>query len=257
MGEENFQTRSPCYWPRAQISLEFVLLGVWERVTDGLLGRGLLYGESMADTPTRIHLFRHGEVAAPWPGLIYGQLDVPLSEVGMEQARWAAQSLDGVNLGAVISSGLSRAEASAAHLRADRPLHRRDEPDLLEIDRGSWAGMSPSEVDEIQAGGFLAWQASGGLLAPPGGETIQVMAARVAPKLHDLAEEFQGQTVAIVAHMWVVRIALCLGLKRPWQDAPKMRVGTGARTDFDWAPETGMLYRGAQAPQGSSIEISA
>lgn len=209
----------------------------------------------MADRPTRIHLFRHGQVADPWPGLIYGQLDVPLSDIGHEQAQWAGASLEGISLDAVISSGLSRAEASAAHIREGRDLTRRDEPDLIEIDRGAWAGLSPTEVEELHPGGFAAWKTSGGLLAPPGGETIQIMASRVAPRLESLASEFQGRTIAIVAHMWVVRIALCMGLGRPWQDTAQMLVGTGARTDYVWQPQAGWTFIGAKTPDGSAVEI--
>ena len=216
-----------------------------------------LYARPMGKNTTRLHIFRHGQVADPWPGMIYGCLDVPLSEEGHRQALWAARSLQGVELGAVISSGLQRAEASAAHLRAERDLDRRDEKRLVEIDRGSWAGLTPEQVNERQPGGFQAWTTSAGLLAPPGGETIQVMAERVGPKLLELAEEHAGSTIAIVAHMWVVRIALCMGLGRPWQDTAQLRVGTGARTDFEWTAADGLRFLGADAPEGSGVEIDA
>lgn len=83
------------------------------------------------------------------------------------------------------------------------------------------------------------------------------MAKRVAPKLLELAEEHAGSTIAIVAHMWVVRIALCMGLGRPWQDTAQLRVGTGARTDFEWTPADGLRFLGADAPEGSGVEIHA
>ena len=216
---------------------------------------GPRYGVAMPNPATRIHLFRHGQVAQVWQGMIYGRLDVPLSETGLEQARWAACSLEGVALGAVISSGLERAETSAAHLRLGRDLSRRDEPDLLEIDRGSWAGLSPEQVNHNNPGGFEAWKASGGLLTPPGGETVQAMATRVSACLLRLAEEHTGSTIAIVAHMWVLRIALCMGLDRPWQDTARMQVGPGVRADFQWTPDGGLGFLGVEAPEGSEVEL--
>ena len=213
------------------------------------------YGVAMPNSATRIHLFRHGQVTQAWQGMIYGRLDVPLSETGLEQARWAASSLEDVALGAVISSGLQRAETSAAQLRQGRDLPRRDEPDLLEIDRGSWAGLSPQQVNRNNPGGFEAWKASGGLLTPPGGETVQVMAMRVSTCLLSLAEEYAGSTIAIVAHLWVLRIALCMGLSRPWQDTPRMQVGPGVRTDFEWTPGVGLRFLGVEAPEGSEVKL--
>ena len=204
---------------------------------------------------TLLHLFRHGAVAQPWPGRVYGRLDVPLSEEGRAQAAWGAASLEGVELASVVSSGLPRAEETAALLRAPRGLARRDEPAFLEICRGDWAGLGPDEIDAHRPGAFQAWKRSGGVLAPPGGETLQHMADRVLPALNGLAEEFAGQRVAIAAHMWVLRIAVSAGLGRPLQRAAGVLVGTGARCDLAWSPGQGWFLLGADAPEGSALTV--
>lgn len=204
---------------------------------------------------TVLHVFRHGAVAAPWPGRVYGRLDVPLSEEGLEQAAWGAMSLAGVELRAVVSSGLPRAEETARRLRASRGLERQDHPGLLEIDRGAWAGLGPEEIEARTPGAFTAWKRSGGVLAPPGGETLQAMAERVVPVLLELAEQNQGTRVAVAAHMWVVRIAVSVGLGRPLQRAAGILVGTGARCDLGWLPGQGFQLLGAVAPEGSALTV--
>lgn len=204
---------------------------------------------------TVIHLFRHGAVASPWHGRIYGRMDVPLSEEGHEQAAWSAASLDGLQLAVVVSSGLPRAEETARLLREPRGLERRDDADLLEIDRGRWAGLAPEEVEALTPGAFTAWKRSGGVLAPPGGETLQVMASRVVPALEGLAERHPGRRVAVAAHMWVLRIAACVGLRRPLQRAASVEVGTGARLDLTWTGADGLRVHGAAAPEGSGLTV--
>ena len=209
----------------------------------------------LAGGATVVHLFRHGAVAAPWHGRIYGRMDVPLSEEGHEQAAWSAASLDGLDLATVVSSGLPRAEATARLLRESRALQRQDEPALLEIDRGRWAGLAPEEVEALTPGAFTAWKRSGGVLAPPGGETLQVMASRVVPALEGLARRYPGRRVAVAAHMWVLRIAACAGLRRPLQRAASVEVGTGARLDLTWTAADGLRVHGAAAPEGSGLTV--
>jgi broad specificity phosphatase PhoE len=204
---------------------------------------------------TVLHVFRHGAVAAPWPGRVYGRLDVPLSDEGLDQAAWGARSLEGLELRAVVSSGLPRAEETARLLRGSRGLPRQDRPELLEIDRGAWAGLGPEEIEAQTPGAFAAWQRSGGVLAPPGGETLQVMAGRVVPALTELAELNPGGRVAVAAHMWVVRIAVSMGLDRPLQRAAGIRVGTGARCDLAWSRAEGFRLLGAVAPEGSALTV--
>jgi broad specificity phosphatase PhoE len=182
---------------------------------------------------TRVYLVRHGQVAREWAGRIYGDLDVPLAAVGEEQARAAAERLDGVELNAVISSGLARAEFGAALLRTARGLERRDRPALRELERGAWRGRTPSEVDEREDGAFTRWHTAPAELRAPGGESLSDLASRVLPELRSLAAAHAGGTIAIVAHSWVVRVALCDALGLHLDLAPRLSVRTGAIAALD------------------------
>jgi broad specificity phosphatase PhoE len=170
---------------------------------------------------------------------------VPLAPAGEAEARAVAQRLQGVSLSAVISSGLARAEFGAALLRASRGLPRRDEPELREIARGSWAGVSLEELERRSPGSWQAWHRSPELARPPGGESMGDLAARVLPALDRLALEFARSAIAIVTHSWVVRTAMCEALSLPLSDAPTLDVPTGCLVAFEWPGEQG---RGAQRP---------
>ena len=94
----------------------------------------------------RLILVRHGAVASPWSSRIYGRLDVPLSDAGCLEAERVVTALAGVQLDAVLSSGLSRAEYTATRLREPRGLPLETDGRLLELDRGSWAGRLKAEI---------------------------------------------------------------------------------------------------------------
>jgi len=184
---------------------------------------------------TRLYLLRHGEVDGHWRDRIYGRLDVPLSTRGHEQCARIAEAFRGRTLRAVISSGLARAEAAALALRAERPeLARRDEPDLVELDRGPWAGRSKSELRASEPAGFERWERSRGVLGPPGSETLEELAARVVPRVTSLAREFEGGAIAVVAHLWVTRAAVCAALGLPVARAAQIALPPGGCAVIDW-----------------------
>lgn len=188
----------------------------------------------MADAATtRLFLFRHGEVAEAWRGLIYGDLDVPLSPRGEAQSRAAARRLAGVPLDAVVSSGLARAEHLAACLREERGLARRDDARLREIDRGAWRGRTPEDVDRAHEQAWSAWMDDPGERRPPGGESLSELALRVRAAIGELLCEFPGGSVAIAAHSWVVRCYACQALDAPLRCAARLVLPTGGLVVVD------------------------
>lgn len=199
----------------------------------------------MSEQPdvTRFFLIRHGEVDRAWQGRIYGCLDVPLSPRGEAEARRTVACLADELLGAVVSSGLARAEQAAALLRGTRGLERRDDPDLREIDRGEWAGVSIEELEREQPGAWASWHSAPGSTRPPAGESLADLAARVTPRLDHWAQTFAGERVAIVTHSWVIRVAVCGALALPVDLAVRLDLDTGALVVLDW-PAAGTLAVG-------------
>ena len=96
---------------------------------------------------TTILLARHGQTdwnrERRWQGLA----DPPLNEVGREQARALARSLDGVAIDAVYASDLRRATETAEIVAARLELPVQTDPGLREIDVGEWSGLTTAEIE--------------------------------------------------------------------------------------------------------------
>ncbi len=189
--------------------------------------------------PTRLHLIRHGAVAAPWNERIYGDLDVPLSDLGQQQSRDVARSLRGCDPAAVVSSGLSRTVFLAELLAGQADTQARVDPRLKELNRGDWAGWDQAQVDAAEAGAWARFWAAGGVYPVPGGEPLGQLQARVDQALSDLGREFAGTVVLVVAHKWVLRAALCTTLGLPMESSGRLAVPHTGGVTLDWCPRAG------------------
>lgn len=161
----------------------------------------------------KIYLVRHGQSEGNVKNLWYGSSDLPLTDLGREQARLAGQKLRDVPFSACYSSPLSRAHHTAQLVMEGRsePLHIV--PDLREQHMGLF---EPKTVEEIRAEDpdfFRALMADWVHLTPPEGEPFDTgLAPRVAKILDELVEK--GEDCLIVAHNGplVFAISYLLGL---------------------------------------------
>ena len=145
---------------------------------------------SMKAAPKRVVWVRHGEVNSGLkPGAVYGGADVPLSTNGEAEARAAASMIhagvtDGVPITHVFCSPLARAVYGAEAVAEACGLRDSLTPleGLREVGRGEWYGLTPAEITEkygeaASMSTFVAEPA----FRPPGGESLQDVAARVLP----------------------------------------------------------------------------
>ncbi len=198
---------------------------------------------------TRLILARHGEVDERWRGTIYGRLDVELSAKGLEQSSRMADALAERVIDRVVSSGLQRAEAAAALIRAGREgLVRTDDERFLELDRGAWAGRRIDELAESDPDGLRRWQAARGACQAPGGESPEDVAVRTIPAFADWAERGAGGTIVIVAHLWVVRSAVAWALGLPMDRSPQIGWPPGGVCELDWPVRSGPAEPGLAGP---------
>jgi broad specificity phosphatase PhoE len=155
---------------------------------------------------------RHGQsdwnASRRWQGFA----DRPLTEKGREQARALAARLAHIDLDAVYSSDLQRARETAAVVAENQGLELQEDPDLREVDVGSWSGLTRAEAEERFPEGFARWEA--GYPGWEDGETYEAMTDRVLAAVHRIAAENGDGKVLVVAHGGPIRAihAAALGL---------------------------------------------
>ena len=147
---------------------------------------------------TRLLLLRHGQTDWNAQQRFQGQADVPLNAAGRHQAEAVRGVFADVHLDAVYSSPLSRALDTARLARPGAEIHT--DPRLMEIDVGSWSGLTWDEV-KASMPDYEAKYANGvDFRRSPEGETLADVVARGLPALRTIAAAHEGGTVLVVSH---------------------------------------------------------
>src|SRR6185437_1259411 len=121
-----------------------------------------------------------------------GHADVPLSEAGRQRARELGQQYADVALDAVFASDLQRAAATAALAFAGRGVPIALDARLREYDYGE---MTQHQVAEVEAE-FLRRIAE----PFPGGESLEMVVARVGAFLREVWGAYDAQSVVVIGH---------------------------------------------------------
>jgi broad specificity phosphatase PhoE len=150
----------------------------------------------------RIALVRHGETVGQSSVRYYGATDVPLSDLGRDQARAAARRLPGDGFDLVMTSPLSRAWESATLVAPGRPI--RLEADLREIDFGSWEGLTDAEIEARDPVRYRDWKQRHPGFEFPAGERRVDFQARVDRAIGTMFA-CRAASLLVVVHKGVIR----------------------------------------------------
>lgn len=152
-------------------------------------------------------LVRHGQTAVNSEGRLQGRVDAPLTELGRAQVERLGSLIAPDNPVLVVTSPLTRARATADAIAGAGGLDTVSVDErLVELHYGDWDGQ---RISELPDGGFGRWR-SDITFAPPGGESIPAMRARVVPCIEELLA-YDG-TVVAVSHVSPIKAALTWAL---------------------------------------------
>ena len=163
---------------------------------------------------TRILLVRHGATVSSGEDSFNGETDIPLSELGRDEARALGRRLAEERIDAFYSSPLSRAMETARLVAAPHGKEVVPLPDLREVSHGRWEGRLRAEVEELYPEEYRRWEADPFSFAPSGGETGLAVTARAVPAVLGIVAAHAGQRVLVVSHKATIRLLLAslLGL---------------------------------------------
>ena len=167
-------------------------------------------------------LLRHGATEWSLSGQHTGRTDIPLLDLGREQARAAGELLRGMNFAQVLTSPLLRARETAALAGFDGEI----EPDLLEWDYGAYEGLTSEEIRDERPGWTL-W--TDGVVDGEGAADVGRRVDRVIVR----ARSAQGDTLC-VAHGHVLRVLAARWLGLPPVGGRLFALGTGTVSILGW-----------------------
>lgn len=190
--------------------------------------------------PMRFVFIRHG-AADGVEGRCIGHTEVPLSVEGIAEIRQL--TFDSANIGRLISSDLSRAAHSAQLISASVGTPVTVDARLREMNFGEWDGRTWVELEQTDGDRLAAWMEHWSSAAPPAGETVDMLAARVASFLNDQLVQAQSHrsTIVIVAHAGSIRAAICLLTHTPFSQMFEIPVEYARATVVDVTPAGAVL----------------
>jgi probable phosphoglycerate mutase len=139
--------------------------------------------------PVAFWFLRHGETDWNAQNLSQGNVDIPLNETGLAQARSAALLLRNRGIRAIISSPLSRAKVTADIAAAQLGLPVEIDEGLREVAFGVQEGKPMSEW-------FTHWV--DGVLTPEGAESFPALTKRAVAAINRCTA--RPPVVLVVAH---------------------------------------------------------
>lgn len=165
-----------------------------------------------------------------------GHRDVPADLSDTEALKRLARHLPAGAV--VVSSDLIRAVATADAIAGARP-RLRHEPALREFDFGVWDGMTFDRValrDPVLSRAY--WETPGDI-APPGGESWNAAAARIAPCVQAISAAHPGRPVIAVAHFGVILTQIALATGQTPEQALAQRIDTLSVSRVVYGPRGG------------------
>jgi len=197
-------------------------------------------------------LVRHGQSLWNLENRFTGWVDVPLTELGRQEARRAGELVADVSFDVAYTSTLSRAQETLDAIlagRAPRPPVIRDSA-LNERHYGDLQGLNKADTAKRYGEAQVKiWRRSYDV-APPNGESLEMTAKRTLPFFERAigGDLRQGKRVLVVAHGNSIRsIVMKLdGLSE--EQVVALELETGVPWVYEMSPEGTALSKNIRRP---------
>lgn len=189
----------------------------------------------------RLLLARHGETGAHYSGQYIGATDLPLSEVGREQARQLADVLP-ARVSKSLCSPMRRTRETAHLALNGRDCSIEVLDALREVDFGRWERLTFAEIAARDQELVNEWQQDPLSFQFPEGESTADFRQRVVgglTKIISLPEE----SVLVVCHGGVIRVMLCSLLGVSFAHYLSFAIEPAALTVIDVDGQRGVLQK--------------
>jgi broad specificity phosphatase PhoE len=204
---------------------------------------------------TIVHMLRHGEVHNP-EKILYGRLPgYRLSELGVQMAKAAAESLAGRDITYLVASPLERAQQTAEPFAEQLGLPVAVDDRLIEsanFFEGKQVGVGDGSLRDPRN-----WWVLRDPMTPSWGEPYSAIAARMYQALLAAREAAEGHEAVCVSHqlpIWTLRRHV--EKKRLWHDPRRRECALASLTSFHFE-DTKIVGIAYAEPAAHLIALSA
>ncbi len=168
-----------------------------------------------------IYLVRHGETDWNREQRFQGQTDIPLNQLGREQAQAVVPMMSRLKIESVYSSNLSRAYETAEIATSDLKIPIIKDARLRETNVGEAEGMTFDQLEQkFGSNGIARWRSYEERdldFKYTNGESKREMMFRIREVILEIVQNSNRQNIAIFAHGMVMR-ALTFAFQQgvPW-----------------------------------------
>jgi probable phosphoglycerate mutase len=176
---------------------------------------------------TRLVLARHGETAWSKSSQHTGRTDIPLTDLGRQQARDLGAALAGRSFRKVLSSPLIRASETARLAGFGDELVI--DPDLQEWDYGVYEGRRRVDIARDEPG-WTVWSRP-----IPGGESLVELGER-ADRVIGRLLPLKGD-ILVFSHGHFLRVLAARWIEAPPVTASRLELWTATLSELGWEAE--------------------
>jgi broad specificity phosphatase PhoE len=212
------------------------------------------------------YLVRHGESEWNAASRMQGQLDSPLTPLGLEHARGSARLLARLGVDAMFASPLGRVRQTVDIINEELSLEAAFDDRLKEWSAGDWSGELHADIRSKWPDEWAAWDADRYANRSPGGESFVDLVERSEAFVAD-ARVRSGSRIAVIAHGFLNRALAAVLLSSTAEEMLRIRQGndtviriieraSGATADYfvdGSGPRAGLPYATPDATDRSPV----
>jgi broad specificity phosphatase PhoE len=175
--------------------------------------------DAINNYPVTLWLVRHGQTDWNVEQRFQGHLDVPLNEMGIQQAEEAAKRLADKTFDALFSSDLLRTRQTAEIVARQFNLPVQFDQRLREINHGVWQGLLREDVKQKYPTEFAARKTNPVYAHAPQGESVNDVAVRMASIADELSQRYPNGNVLVISHGMAIATLVCQASHLPLEKA--------------------------------------
>ena len=158
----------------------------------------------------RCYLVRHAQTSWNNENRIQGHSDLPLSQLGLQQAQRLAACFASRHLTGIFTSPLQRSQQTAQAIAAGNGhgVSPMIEAELAEMHLGVWEGLTPTEVDARFGGAYRNWLTRPSSVRIPEAEPHEAFRTRVRRVREKIFGSLGEGEYVVVSHGGVIAALL-------------------------------------------------